>query len=226
MKPARWTNKQTNEKKGINKEMHGVRACKYDTKFYLISLPRDTTPKFIHRWFIHTISSLAFNRIPLSTRRICQLSKPNGFGFGLEKYIVFLLKANQITSLQQTRQGGQTGRAEAYKQREKSGIPFTLHISSNCFFFFLHQHRFFRLSDTFVSKNKWSTHFDCLSLVCCWNCCVLRESFRFSTFNELAKMKVISFKWIDTNVKYFAHKKMLCISINAMHRIEYYNIRT
>lgn len=40
------------KKKGINKEMHGVRAvraCKYDTKFYLISLPRDTTPKFIHR---------------------------------------------------------------------------------------------------------------------------------------------------------------------------------
>lgn len=67
------------KKKGINKEMHGVRAvraCKYDTKFYLISLPRDTTPKFIHRWFIHTISSLAFNRIPLSTRRICQLNNP------------------------------------------------------------------------------------------------------------------------------------------------------
>lgn len=68
----KWT-KRMSKKKGINKEMHGVRACKYDTKFYLISLPRDTTPKFIHRWFIHTISSLAFNRIPLSTQRICQL---------------------------------------------------------------------------------------------------------------------------------------------------------
>lgn len=67
-----WMNKwkKGHKQRNARRVCVWARACKYDTKFYLISLPRDTTPKFIHRWFIHTISSLAFNRIPLSTRRI------------------------------------------------------------------------------------------------------------------------------------------------------------
>lgn len=179
-------NKQTNDgmneqmkKKGINKEMHGVcvwacaRACKYDTKFYLISLPRDTTPKFIHRWFIHTISSLAFNRIPLSTRRICQLNKPNA-SFGLEN-IAHWKHARLHLLCKRGRYGerGQRGK-EGEKNIDESEIPFTLHISGYfVFVIFLSQ------NSVVSTPNEVNTYFDCfyfLSLVSFTVFCVLKRN--------------------------------------------------
>lgn len=154
-----------------------ARACKYDTKFYLISLPRDTTPKFIHRWFIHTISSLAFNRIPLSTRRICQLNKPN-VSFGLEN-IAHWKHARLHLRVREADRERDHRSVEGGNDIDKSEIPFTLHISGYFVFVIFPPWKFSRIN------TKWSTHISIVFISGLFHSfCVLRgEPFSFASFS-------------------------------------------
>lgn len=106
--------------------------------------------------------------------------------------------------------------AKEVKMERKSEIPFPLHIFQAIFsYFFLCVWRYGRI------ENKWSTYFNCLSLIIFFQSyCVLSRAFRFSSIQLTGQMKVISFKWIDTNVKYFTEICVcVCLSIDASHRI-------